>query len=240
MTEKIEIDLREIGRGLLKRAWIIVLCAVVLGAGFLVYTIGFVTPMYQADVTMYVNNNYETQSEALSSNDLAVALRLVNSYVVIVQSDVVLDAVAEAPELADLNLTAAALKGMVSAEVVDETEIFKITVTSDNPHKSARIANAVAQVAPSVIKEIIPGSASTPLNYAKVPTTRSSPNYVLNALLGVVVGAVLATVAILIHMHFDVHVKTETMMENICNVPVLGVIPDFAETTRRPTRKGRR
>lgn len=240
MTEKIEFDLREIGRGLLKRAWIIVLSAVLLGAAFLVYTIGFVTPMYQANVSLYVNNNYETQSEAMSSSDLAVALRLVNSYVVIVQSDVVLDKVAEAPELADLNLTTDSLKSMVSAQVVEETEIFQITVTSDNPQKSARIANAVAQIAPGVIQEIIGGSAATPLNYAKVPTTRSSPNYVLNALLGVVVGAVLATIAILIHMHFDVHVKTEAMMESICNVPVLGVIPDFAETTRKPTRKGRR
>ena len=79
MTEKLEIDLREIGKGLLKRAWLIVLCAVVLGAAFLFYTIGFVTPMYQASVTLYVNNNYEAQSDALSSGDLAVALRLVNS-----------------------------------------------------------------------------------------------------------------------------------------------------------------
>ena len=132
MTEKMEIDLREIGRGLLKRAWIIVLSAVVLGAVFLFYTIGFVTPMYQASVTLYVNNNYEAQSDALTSGDLAVALRLVNSYVEIIQHDVVLDEVAKA--LPELKLTSGSLSGMVSASVVGETEIFRVVVTTANPH----------------------------------------------------------------------------------------------------------
>lgn len=235
MTEKLEIDLREIGRGLLKRAWLIVLCAVVLGAAFLFYTIGFVTPMYQASVTLYVNNNYEAQSDALSSGDLAVALRLVNSYVEITQRDVVLDKVAEA--LPDLNLSAGALKGMMDVKVAGETEIYTVTITSPNPYMSADIANTVAKVAPEVIGKIIPGSRATLIDAAKVPTTRSSPNYVTSALLGVVVGTVLATVAILVYMHFDVHVKNEATLESICNAPVLGVIPDFTETIKKPGKK---
>ena len=233
-----EIDLREIGRGLLKRAWIIVLSAVVLGAVFLFYTIGFVTPMYQASVTLYVNNNYEAQSDALTSGDLAVALRLVNSYVEIIQHDVVLDEVAKA--LPELKLTSGSLSGMVSASVVGETEIFRVVVTTANPHMSADIANTIAQIAPNVIAEIIPGSRATLIDAAKVPTVRSSPNYVTTAILGVFVGAFLATVAILVYMHFDVHVKNEATLEAICNVPVLGVIPDFAETIRNPGKKVRR
>lgn len=238
MTEKIEIDLREIGRGLLKRAWLIVLCAVLLGAAFLFYTIGFVTPLYQASVTLYVNNNYEAQSDALSSSDLAVALRLVNSYVEITQRDVVLDKVAEA--LPELNLSAGALKGMVSVQVVGETEIYTVTVTSANPHMSADIANTIARVSPEVIGQIIPGSRATLIDAAKVPVARSSPSYTSSAILGAIAGAFLATVAILVYMHFDVHVKNEADLEGICKVPVLGVIPDFAETIKNPGKKVRR
>ena len=238
MTEKLEIDLREIGRGLLKRAWLIVLCAVVLGAAFLLYTVGFVTPMYKASVTMYVNNNYEAQSDALSSGDLAVALRLVNSYVQIVQRDVVLEKVAA--ELPGRKLTEGMLRGMVSASVVNDTEIFVVTVESSDPILSAEVANTIARVAPEVISEIIPGSRASLIDDAKVPTTHSSPNYLTNTLLGVVAGAVLATIAILIYMQFDVHVKNEATLESICKVPVLGVIPDFAETIRNPGKKVRR
>ena len=237
MTEKMEIDLREIGRGLLKRAWIIVLCAVLMGAAFLFYTIGFVTPMYKASVTLYVNYNYSSQSDALSSGDLAVALRLVNSYVELVQCDVVLEQVARA--LPTRNLTESNLRGMVSAKVVDNTEIFVVTVVSPDPYLSADVANTIAEVAPGVIAKIIPGSRATLIDDAKVPTSHFSPNYAANTILGVIAGALLATVAVLVYMHFDVHVKNEAILESICKVPVLGVIPDFAETIKIPGKKAR-
>lgn len=238
MSEKLEFDLREISRGLLKRAWIIVLSAVVLGAAYLFYTISFVTPLYQARVTMYVNNNYETQSDALTSSDLAVALRLVNSYVEIIGHDVVLDEVAAA--LPNRGLSAGSLSGMVSAQVVGETEIFTVTVTSADPQLSADVANTIARVAPDIIAEIIPGSRATLIDAAKVPGGRCSPSYTSSAIVGMFAGGMLATIAILIYMHFDVHVKNESTLESICKAPVMGVIPDFAETIKRPSKKVRR
>lgn len=238
MTDRIEIDLREIGRGLLKRAWLIVLCAVVLGAAFLFYTIGFVTPLYKASVTLYVNNNYESQSEALSSGDLAVALRLVNSYVELVQRDVVLEQVANA--LPERNLTEGKLRNMVSAKVVDDTEIFVVTVASPDPILSTDVANTIAHIAPEIIAKIIPGSRATLIDDAKVPSTHSSPNYLANTLLGAVAGAAVAVVALLVFMHFDVRIKNEVALEEICKVPVLGVIPDFAETAKLPGKKARK
>lgn len=238
MTEKIEIDLREIGRGLVKRAWLIVLCAVLLGAAFLLYTYVAVTPMYKASVTMYVNNNYEAQSDALSSGDLAVALRLVNSYVELVQRDVVLEEVARA--VPSYGLSADSLRGMVSANVVKDTEIFTITVVSSDPYMARDVANTIAHIAPNVISAIIPGSRATLIDDAPLPRSPYSPNYATNTLLGVVAGALLATIAILVYMQFDVHVKNEAILESICKAPVLGVIPDFAETIKIPSKKARK
>ena len=57
MKNSIEIDVGEVFKVLLKRAWIIVLCALLIGGGTLLYTAKFVTKMYSAEVTMYVNNN---------------------------------------------------------------------------------------------------------------------------------------------------------------------------------------
>lgn len=226
MHETVEIDLREVAGALVKKAWLIVLCAVLLGTAMLAYAANFVTPTYQATATFYVNNNSSNEGEKVESTDLAVALRLVNSYVDIVKRDVVLS---EVVEKLQMNISPAALRSMVHSQVVGETEIFTVTVTSADPQMSATIANTIAEVAPGIISGIISGSRATVIDYARVPTGRSSPNYTTSALLGAVVGALLAVVFIFIQTRLDVHVKNEEMLGQLCGAPVLGVIPDFAE-----------
>ena len=237
MNETVEIDLREIGRLLLKRAWLIVLCAVMLGGFALAYTVNFVTPMYQATTTLYVNNNteYENSSNKVNSTDLAVALRLVNSYVDIVRREVVMSAVIDKLQM---NISPAALRGMVSAQVQGETEIFSVTVTSPNPQMSADVANAIADVAPGIISGIISGSQAKVIDYARVPGGRSSPNYSSSAVLGALIGAALAILVIILADRMDVRLKSEEDLEKLSGVPVLGVIPDFAED-RKPVKKVR-
>lgn len=237
MKETVEIDLREIGRLLLKRAWLIVLCAVLIGGLALGYTMNFVTPMYQATTTLYVNNNseYESSSTKVNSTDLAVALRLVNSYVDIVRREVVMSAVIDKLHM---NISPAALRSMVSAEVQGETEIFSVTVTSPNPQMSADVANAIADVAPGIISGIISGSQAKVIDYARVPSGKASPNYSTSAMLGALIGAAFACLFIILADRMDVRLKSEEDLEALIGAPVLGVIPDFADA-KKPAKKVR-
>ena len=237
MGETVEIDLRELFKLLLKRAWIIVLCAVVLGAGVLAYTVNFVTPQYEASVTMYVNNISNKDDSYVSSADLAVALKLVTTYVNIIQSDRVLDKVIKETGLA---LSANQVRGMISAEVVGETEMFNVAVTTPNPQMSADIANAIADVAPEEIAEIIEGSSAKIIDYARVPSGRSSPSYSMSTILGALIGAVLAVIVIVVYNMLDVRVKNEEDLAKICTVPVLGVIPDLSNDAKKIGKKVRR
>lgn len=234
MNENIELDLRGIFKALLKRAWIIVLCAVILATSVCVYTMNFVTPKYEASVTMYVNNNAGKNSNNISSSDLAVALRLVSTYVNIIQSNKVLEKVIAET---GMNLSVGQVRGMISAEVVDETEMFRVRVATSNPQVSADIANAIAAVAPNEISEIIEGSSAKVIDYARVPTSRSSPNYVSSAMLGAVAGAVLAAAVIVLCTVLDTRIKHEEDLKKICDVPVLGVIPDLSVDKKKQGRK---
>lgn len=234
MNENIELDLRDIFKVLLKRAWIIVLCAVILATSVCVYTMNFVTPKYEASVTMYVNNNTGKNSNNISSSDLAVALRLVSTYVNIIQSNKVLEKVIAET---GMNLSVGQVRGMISAEVVDETEMFRVRVATSNPQVSADIANAIAAVAPGEISEIIEGSSAKVIDYARVPTSRSSPNYVSSAMLGAVAGAVLAAAVIVLCTVLDTRIKHEEDLKKICDVPVLGVIPDLSVDKKKQGRK---
>lgn len=234
MNENVEIDLRGIVKLLLKRVWIIILCAAVLGAAVLVYTVNFVVPQYKASVTIYVNNNSGKENTYISSADLAVALRLVTTYVNIIQSDRVLDKVIEET---NLQLTANQVRGMISAEVVGETEMFKVTVNTPYPQMSMDLANAIAAIAPGEISDIIEGSSAKIIDYARLPKSSSSPNYTNNTIIGAVVGAVLAVLVIVVQNLLDVRVKSEEDLEKIAEVPVLGVIPELSTEKKASARK---
>jgi len=227
MKEGMEIDLKEIFRVLWKRAWIIVLCAVLVGALALAYTANFVTPMYRAKVTMYVNNAGSTGT--LTSGNLAVALQQVNTYMNMISSDTVLQAVAD--EM-NLDTQPAALKSLVSTQAVKDTEIFAVYVTHKDPRFAADMANAIAKVAPPLLKQFTGGSIAQIIDYAKVPTSRISPSYKNNAVIGALVGAVLAAAVFVLQVLLDTRIKTEADLEKICDIPVLGMIPDFTQSPK--------
>ena len=235
MEEKNELDLKGLIRDIVKRAWIVVLCAAVLAATTLVYTVNFVEPTYKASVTMYVNNNAESNGNVSSSN-LAVALQLAKTYVNIIKSDMVLDKVIEKAALT--SVTTEDIRQMLSAEVVDETEIFQVSIISPNPKMSADIVNAIASIAPGEIHQIIEGSTAKVVDYAKVPTQRYAPNYVTNTILGALAGAVLAVLLIVIFRLSDNRIKDKEDLTQICQVPVLGAIPDFVEAAKYTEKPG--
>lgn len=232
MQEGFEIDLREFFRLLAKRFWVVLLCAVIVGTSVLVYTVNFVTPGYEASVAIYVNNNSRKDSAAISSSDLAVALRLVATYVNIIQSDRVLEkVVAES----GLSVTTKQLRSMISADAIGETEMFRVSVISPNPELSAQLANAIAKVAPAEISEIIEGSSAKIIDYAKVPSKPCSPNYFKYTVLGALAGATLAIIALFLQVIMDVRVKTEEDLTRICAIPVLGAIPDLSTEAQKKT-----
>ena len=237
MAETVEIDLKELAKVLWKRAWIIAICIVLVATSTYIYTKSFVKPLYTASVTIYVNtNSNRNNSNALSSGDLAVALRLVNTYVNIIKSDSVLS---EVVETTGTNLTPEKLRKVLSAEAVEETEMFRVSVTTPNAQMSADIANTIATVAPAKIAGIIEGSSAKVIDYASVPKTRSSPSYTKNTIIGGVIGAVLAIAGIAVQMLLDTRIKKEEDLTKICALPILGKIPEMTDSKSQYGKAGR-
>lgn len=226
MEESIEINLGEMLKTLVSKVWLVILCALIVGGGALVYTSGFVTPLYQAKVSFYVNNNNVGQSLAgISSSDLDTSQKLVATYVNILKSNTVMDRVAEE---AGLNVSAEKLRSMITAKAMGETELFEVYVTHPVPETAANIANIIADVAPKEIAEIVEGSSTKVIDRARVPAAPCSPSLAKNTVLGFVIGAVLAATVVILQMMLDVRIKTEEDLKRICDAPVLGVIPDFS------------
>ena len=231
-----EIDLKSLAKDIVKRAWIIALCAVIFAVSVLVYNKNFVEKTYKAEITMYVVNKTATEGTGMSSQNLAVALQLTKSYVKLIQTDRVLDKVVEKAEMT--SVTSADIRKMMTVEVVDDTEVFKVSIVSRNPRMSADIANAIASIAPDEIWQITGGSSVEVVDYAKVPQNHYAPNYTRVTVLGGLAGAVFATAVIAIFLLSDTRIKGKEDLEEICQIPVLGAIPDFNEIAKAAERNG--
>ena len=200
MEQVVELDLKQIFQACLKRIWLILLSAVVAGVLVYICTVFFVTPQYVASASFYVNNSRQTGSEKITSSDLATSQQLVMTYVNIIKSNTVLEKVIEEGQL---EMTPDTIRGMMTAESVDETELFKVLITHPDPFLAAHVANTIAEVAPAEISNIMVGSTTKVVDRAKVPSAPVNPNKSQNALLGGLAGAVLAVIIVTVQTLMD-------------------------------------
>ncbi|MCR5843909.1 MAG: hypothetical protein K6G66_08125 [Oscillospiraceae bacterium] len=235
-NDVIEIDLLKLISVYLRHWWLIVLCGVVLAAGAWLFSTRFITPMYRASVTIYVNNSSGTERvDYISSGNLSVAQQLVSTYVNIIQSDTVLEKVISA---ANLNCTAEELWRIMSTQQLSKTEMFKVYISHPEPERAAYIANAVAEVAPGAIEEIVEGSSTKIIDYAKTPQKPYTPNVKKNTLVGGAIGVLLALIYLTIFYLLDVRIKNEEDLSAIADYPVLGMIPEFSQVGAHNGRYG--
>jgi len=221
----VEIDLQKLLFAYLQRWWVILLCAVAVGAAAFGVTKCFITPMYQSSVMIYVNNlRSDQQVDGITSSNLSTSQKLVGTYVNIIKSDTVLEKVADA---SGMDITASGIRKIMSAGQVQETELFRVIITHPDPAVAAQLANAVAEVAPAEIEEFVEGSSTKIIDYAKVPANPSSPNVMRNTVLGALIGCVLAVGALTVLFLMDVRIKDEEDLLMLTDFPVLGQIPEF-------------
>ena len=236
--DNVEVDLRKLLMLYLRKWWLVAVCAVVVGGAVLAYTTFFVTPQYRANTTIYVNSFRSDKSDELeyvATGNLNASKMLVGTYIRIISSNTVLDRVIEQ---AKLEQTADEIRSIMTAEQVDETEMFRVYITHPDPQVAADVANAIAKEAPSAIQEYVEGSSAKVVDYAIVPTTLYSPNYYKNTLVGCLVGAVLAAIYLTVLYVLDVRIRTAEDLKALFDIPVLGQIPEFLSPETKGAESG--
>ena len=226
--EVLGIDLWKLLLACLRRWPVIVISGVLCAVCFYISTVCCITPLYRASVMVYVNNIKSNQQvDYISASNLATAQQLVSTYVNIIRSDTVLEKVVES---AGLEYSVDAIRSMMTAAQVGETELFEVYILTPDPELSARIANAVAEVAPDEIANFVEGSSTKIIDYAKVPTQRYSPSYRNNTFMGGVLGCMLAVLYIAVRTLTDVRLTHGDDLTQMFDYPLLAQIPIFERT----------
>ena len=227
MNDEVEIDLGRIIRAVIDKAWLVavvtVLCAVLTFLG----TFFLITPQYESSAMFYVNNSNLSIGDAsvsLSSGDLSTSRNLVDSYIVILNTR---ETLADVIDYAGVSRSYREVRDMLTAAAVNETEIFKVTVTSPDPQEAEQIANAIAYILPKRIGTIIDGTSAKVVDAAIVPTKPSSPSYTTNTIVGFLLGFVLSAGAIVLGEIFDITIRNEEDIARSCKHPILAAVPDM-------------
>lgn len=223
----IGIDLAEIGLAIIHRiGWVI--AAVVLSS-IVTFAVSkwLITPLYQAEVMLYVNNGtIGEKSDRISNSDISASQSLVDTYIVILKYGATLDDVVK-----DTNITKTPeeLASMITSSAVNGTEVFRIVVTDDDPQEAALIANSIAKVLPKKVTSVIDGSTVRVVSNAKTPEKPSFPHVGKNSIIGALAGLLLSIAAIALYSVLDDTVNdAEKYLKENYNEPVLAAIPEMS------------
>ncbi len=225
-NEVYEIDLLQMVATVLKKWWLVFFISIIGAFGFFGYSYMFIEPVYEASALLYVNSSATTTLSNISISDLNASKSLVSTYSVILKSRLTLE---EVIQRTGVGYSYERLVKMISAEAVNDTEIFSVTVKSTNPVEAKEIANAIVQVLPEKISYVIKGSSVTEVDLAVTPTDSIYPSYSKNAIIGFLLGFLVSVAGIII---IDVFVKDQVYQVDWLrqtfkdDIPVLGTIPD--------------
>lgn len=221
-NETVEIDILYLLRKLWSKKFLILFAGLLVATVSLLGTIFLITPQYTSTTRIYVVNQ-DNASNNITAQDLQAGSYLVNDYKEIVSSTDVLNQVIENKKLSE---TEKELSKKLAVTIPQDTRIISISVKDSDPKNAASLANAIREVASEKIKATTKVQDVTTLEVAKAPTTPSSPNKQRNILLGFVLGAGIAIIAVLLTEVLDDRVKRAEDVEEVLSMTLLGVVPN--------------
>ena len=102
---------------------------------------------------------------------------------------------------------------------MDDTQVMKITVRSDNPEWARQVCEQITVVSPDVILESVEAGSVKVISSAAVNPTPVSPNVGRNTMLGGVLGLVISVGIILLAVLLDNKIHTEATLPSILTSP---------------------
>ena len=231
-SELKEVDFKRLFDAVFRKIWLIGIISLLCAGLVILATWLWITPQYEASVVFYVNNSALSIGEAslsIASGDISASKSLVNTYIVILKDRVTL---VDVIDYAGVDMHYTELHDNISAESLNETEVFKVVVTNPSPQNAERLANAVAYILPKRIGDIIDGSSAKIVSNAVIPAQPSSPNYTINAVLGFLLGLVLSAGTIALRVMLDTTIRSSEDITQSCRLPILVSVPDMSQQSK--------
>ncbi len=230
-TKETEINISEIFFLLLNKLWIIIAVALIFALVTFSYIQLFVTPMYTASASFFVDIDITDSSSA--SSGLSITSSISKEYPTIIKSRRVLGQVIDNLGLGNITTYNALSSNVRITFPQNSSRVMIVSASFMYPELAADIANEIVAVSSEVLPHYseFANIVISPIDSAEAPASPSSPSTFRNTIIAAFIGAVLAALVIVIIYMFDDKMKKVEDVEKYLDLSVLGVIP-FIETKR--------
>lgn len=222
---------------ILRKNWLVILAATLLGLGVAAGWSLTRTPQYQSSSTVFVSTQAGSTVAELQQGSNFTQSR-VTTYANLVTTPIVMN-----PVIAELGLgvSASELAQRVEASSAVNTTLITIAVTDADPVMAADIANALGASLTSAVErlETPSGVQTSPVRLSRVkdalpPPTPTSPNVPLNLSLGGLVGLALGVGAAFLRARHDTRIRAPRDVELVTDRPIIGSIAFDPKAKERP------
>ena len=237
-----EIDLKDLFQTFWNKKIHILLITLIFIVIGIIYTIGFVTPMYTSSTTLVLAASDKTtdtnkQAGTITTTDVTLNSKLVATYSELVKSKNVLKQVISN---LGIKVNEEDLRNNIAVSSVKETELIEITVSNENASYAAKIANEIAEVFTAKVGEIYNINNVHVVDEAEISTNPSNINHAKDIVIFAFIGLVISVMYVLIANMLDTTVKTQEDIEKAIKIPVLANIPIYNMDMEKLRKKGGR
>lgn len=224
--ESRKVDIKKLFFFVVKRIWLLIICAGIGFAGMYYYTNNYLPDTYTAYATMYVLNGNPNlvNYQYANSSDLSTAVQLLDTYMVVVRSSKVMEAVKERLASKYPGIDTGFISGSLSMGSVGGTGVLRINSVTGNAQLSADICNAVVDVAPAEIIRVVSAGSIEVIDYAVPPTHPDDRNPKKRGMLGALGGAALAGAILVLMFLLNHKVNEEEELTEAYTPPVLSSV----------------
>lgn len=224
---------------LLLKKWKLLLLFALIGALLAyIYTANFTTLTYTSSVEFLataVDPTYEVSDSSAEvvrtseTSKMNYAMKMISTYIEIFKTNEFCSSVAdEMNKKFGTSLSPAGIKSSFSIETVEDTAMFKMIVTTDDPNLSYNIARQLEESVPAQMKISNNGLVQATVEDKAIKATAAEGlNYPKKCLIGMLIGIALAAVYVILRDLLDIRVKGSEDLKARYDIPVLGSVPDF-------------
>lgn len=186
-------------------------------------------PKYASFVDLYITNSKKTNTDSVEYNDINAAQKLVNTYVVILQSNQVTQDVLDT---LGLDMTNEELLSMTTFSSVQNTEVLRINVETKDPQLTKDICDSYMKTAQSALNSVVGAGSVKVISEPELPQKPSSPSIPKFTAIGALLGLMLMVGVSFLSIRLNRPVSDEKMLSERYSVPVLGSVPDFFQFSK--------
>lgn len=219
------MELRAYIRILSKRIWLILLLPLFAAVVSAFVSICLLHPVYGSAATLFVVDQSKDLQRPVGYEEIMASDMLVKDCRELVKSRTVTETVIAKLGLEGMKPSDLAKK--ISINLKKDTRVLEITAYADSPQLAMMIANATVEIFTKEVVDIMKVEVIHVIDGAELPDKPVRPQPLLNVVIALVAGLVLAVSGTLIAEFMDDTVKDSEDVERHMGLSILGVIPSL-------------